>query len=84
MLNEGKTNRVAFVSYYKKGGYELHTMERKGGPADRGQLGLRRAGPVIDFQAPLSHTLVADNKRKKRSWDKLFLDGPPVGEPGAY
>jgi hypothetical protein len=36
-------------------------------------------GPVIDFQAPLLHTLVADNKRKKGTFEKLFLEGrPPV------
>ncbi len=34
-------------------------------------------GPVIDFQAPLTHTLVAQNVRKKKSWEKLFLEGRP-------
>ena len=34
-------------------------------------------GPVIDFQAPLSHTLIAENKAKKGSWDKMFLEGRP-------
>jgi outer membrane protein assembly factor BamA len=32
---------------------------------------------VIDFQAPLSHTLISDNKKKKGGWDKMFLDGRP-------
>ena len=36
-------------------------------------------GPIIDFQAPLQHTLVAENKSKKGRFDKMFLDGrPPV------
>ena len=36
-------------------------------------------GPVIDFQAPLSHTLIADNSRKKGTFENLFLEGrPPV------
>jgi outer membrane protein assembly factor BamA len=34
-------------------------------------------GPVIDFQAPLSHTLVAENIRKKKMFEKLFLEGRP-------
>jgi len=32
---------------------------------------------MIDFQAPLNHTLISENKVKKGSWDKLFLDGRP-------
>ena len=36
-------------------------------------------GPIIDFQAPLTHTLVPDNKKKKGKFEKLFLEGrPPV------
>ena len=38
-----------------------------------------RPGPIVDFQAPLSHQLVADNKKKKGKFEKLFLEGrPPV------
>jgi hypothetical protein len=34
---------------------------------------------VTDFQAPLTHTVVAENKRRKGAFEKLFLDGrPPV------
>jgi hypothetical protein len=36
-------------------------------------------GPIIDFQAPLQHTLVKDNARKKKPFEKMFLEGrPPV------
>jgi hypothetical protein len=36
-------------------------------------------GPITDFQAPLQHTLVAENKSKKGRFEKMFLDGrPPV------
>src|SRR5206468_7707800 len=36
-------------------------------------------GPIIDFQAPLQHTLVAANKKKKGAFEKMFLEGrPPV------
>jgi outer membrane protein assembly factor BamA len=34
---------------------------------------------VIDFQAPLSHTLVRDKIKRKGKFEKMFLDGrPPV------
>ncbi|HVZ22368.1 MAG TPA: hypothetical protein VG871_14950, partial [Vicinamibacterales bacterium] len=36
-------------------------------------------GAIIDFQAPLQHTLVPDNMRKKKTFEKMFLEGrPPV------
>ena len=36
-------------------------------------------GPIIDFQPPLSHTLVKENERDKGKFEKLFLEGrPPV------
>ena len=34
---------------------------------------------MIDFQAPLTHTLVKDNAKKKGRFEKMFLEGrPPV------
>ena len=36
-------------------------------------------GPVIDFQAPLTHTLIPANNRVKGRFEKMFLDGrPPI------
>ena len=36
--------------------------------------------PIIDFQPPLSHTLVQANIQKKGTFEKMFLEGrPPVG-----
>jgi hypothetical protein len=79
VLNEGTgTPRIAFVSYYKNE-YALHTLERKDPIVTAASSDFGSAGPVIDFQAPLTHTLVAENKRKKGTFEKLFLDGrPPV------
>ena len=39
-----------------------------------------RPGPIIDFQAPLQHTLVADNERKKRHVREDVPRGPAAGE----
>ena len=79
ILREANDNsRIAFVSYYKNE-YELHTLDRKDAIVTAASADFGAPGPVIDFQAPLSHTLVAQNKRRKGTWEKLFLDGrPPV------
>ena len=70
--------RMAFVSYYK-GEYELHVLDRRDPLATAASADFGAPGPVIDFQAPLAHTLIADNKRRKGTFEKMFIDGrPPV------
>ncbi|HOQ60173.1 MAG TPA: BamA/TamA family outer membrane protein [Vicinamibacterales bacterium] len=76
VLRDGASSRIAFVAYYK-GGYELHTLDRKEPVLVAAASDFGAPGPLIDFQAPLSHALVAENKRRKRSWDKLFMEGRP-------
>ena len=78
VLNEGKTNRIAFVSYFKNE-YSIHTLERKEPLHTAATSDFGAPGPIIDFQAPLQHTLVAENDRKKGRFEKMFLEGrPPV------
>jgi hypothetical protein len=78
VLNQGQTNRIAFVTYYK-GEYGLHTLERKEPLHTAASSDFGAPGPIIDFQAPLQHTLVAANKKKKGAFEKMFLEGrPPV------
>jgi hypothetical protein len=78
VLNEGQTNRVAFISYYK-GEYSIHTLERKEPLHTAASSDFGAPGEITDFQAPLQHTLVAENKRKKGTFEKMFLEGrPPV------
>ena len=79
VLNAGRAEpRIAFVSYYK-GEWELHNLDRRDPIATASTSDFGAPGPIIDFQAPLSHTLIADNKRTKGAFEKLFLDGrPPV------
>jgi hypothetical protein len=70
--------RVAFVTFYK-GEYGLHTLDKKEPVAKAASADFGAPGPVIDFQAPMTHTLVAENKKKKGKFEKMFLDGrPPV------
>ena len=74
----GEQTRIGFVSYYKAN-YELHMLERREPISRAASADFGEPGAVIPFQAPLSHTLIADNKKKKGTFEKLFLDGrPPV------
>jgi Tol biopolymer transport system component len=75
-----KTSRIAFVTYYK-GEYGIHLLPREEplhtvASADFGEP---TPGPPVEFQPPMTHTIVAANKRKKGAFEKLFLEGrPPV------
>lgn len=79
LLNDGTaTPRIAFISYYKNE-YELHVLDRREPIATAASADFGAPGPIIDFQAPLAHTLVTANQRRKGTFEKLFLDGrPPV------
>jgi hypothetical protein len=78
VLNEGGTGRVAFVTYYKNE-YAIHTLERKDPLHTAASADFGAPGPIIDFQPPVQHTLVAENARKKKPFEKMFLEGrPPV------
>jgi hypothetical protein len=78
-LRQGNAEpRIAFVSYYK-GESELHILDKREPIATVASADFGAPGPIIDFQAPLSHTLITENKRRKGAFEKLFLDGrPPV------
>ena len=58
LRDENKAQRIAFITYYK-GEYGIHTV-----PAQKEALhtvasaDFGAPGPIIDFQPPLSHTLV--------------------------
>ena len=78
VLNEGAAKRIAFVTYLK-GDYGLHILDRKDEITKVASSDFGAPGPIIPFQAPLTHTIVADNKKKKGRFEKMFLDGrPPV------
>jgi hypothetical protein len=78
VLNDGKTNRVAFVTYYK-GEYQMHTLDRTEPLHTASTSDFGAPGPIIDFQAPIQHTLVPSNIKKKGKFEKMFLEGrPPV------
>jgi WD40 repeat protein len=77
-LTDSPQNRIGFVTYYK-GDYGIHLLERKEPLHTAASSDFGSPGPIIDFQAPLSHTLVEANSRKKGRFEKMFLEGrPPV------
>ncbi len=78
VLRGDTPNKIAFVTYYK-GEYGIHTLNRDKPLHVVASSDFGAPGPIIDFQAPLQHTLVAENARKKGTFEKLFLEGrPPV------
>jgi hypothetical protein len=78
VLHDSPVNRLAFVTYFK-GEYGLHILDRKDEITKVATSDFGSPGPIVDFQAPLMHTLVPDNKKKKGKFEKLFLEGrPPV------
>ena len=75
---DGQPDRIAFITYYKSE-YGLHTIDRDEPLYTATTTDFGSPGPVIDFQAPLTHTFIQDNSRQKGAFEKLFLEGrPPV------
>jgi hypothetical protein len=78
VLADTKAPRVAFISYYK-GEYSIRTLERKEPLHTAVSSDFGEPTEVIDFTAPLQHTLVKENIKKKGVFDKMFLEGrPPI------
>jgi hypothetical protein len=78
VLRQIDGRKVAFVTY-SKGEYGIHTKELIKPVATVASSDFGAPGPVVDFQPPLTHTLVPKNMRKKGAWEKMMLEGrPPV------
>ena len=78
ILRDQKPAKIAFVTYYK-GEYGIHTLPREEPLHTVASADFGSPGPIIDFQAPINHTLVKSNIKTKGTFEKLFLEGrPPV------
>ena len=78
VLHDGDDTRIAFVTYFR-GEQGVHTITREEPLYTAATSDFGAPGPIIDFQAPLTHTLIAANTRKKGKFEKLFLEGrPPI------
>jgi hypothetical protein len=70
--------RIAFMAYYK-GRFGIHTVSGDQPVAVVASADFGEPGPVFDFTAPISHTLLRDNVRRKGAFEKMSLAGrPPV------
>jgi hypothetical protein len=78
VLRDETRPRIAFVTYYK-GEYGIHTLTRQEPVHTVASDDFGAPGPIIDFQPPMTHTLVESNIRRKGTFEKMFLEGrPPV------
>jgi len=68
--------RIAFITYYE-GEYGLHSISRDESLYTAQTQDFGSPGPIIDFQAPLTHTLIRDNSRRKGAFENMFLEGRP-------
>ena len=66
--------RIAFVTYFK-GEYGIHTIVRDEPLYTASTSDFGEPGPIIDFQAPLTHTVIAANARRKGRFEKMSLTG---------
>ena len=73
---DGEADQIAFITYYKSE-YGLHTVERREPLQILTTTDFGGPGPIIDFQAPLTHTFIEDNSRQKGAFENLFLEGRP-------
>ena len=76
VLRQTGALRVAFVTYYK-GENGIHTISRDKPIATVASEDFGGPGPNFEFTAPLSHTLVRDNVRKKGRFEGMQLAGRP-------
>ncbi|MDQ3070211.1 MAG: hypothetical protein M3R55_10840 [Acidobacteriota bacterium] len=78
-LKTPNDTRIAFITYYK-GDFGIHAIVPAEPKAIVASADFGSPSPVVDFQAPLSHTLIPANKKRKGTFEKMFLDGrPPIG-----
>ena len=73
---DGEEDRIAFVTYFK-GFYGIHTIVREEPLYAATTTDFGGPGANIDFQAPLTHNVIAANNRRKGRFEKMFLDGSP-------
>lgn len=77
-LKTPRGERLAFITYYK-GEYLLHTKDTAEPIKEVEQEVQTAAEGFVDFQPDVSHEVVPENKRRKRLFEGLYLEGrPPI------
>jgi Tol biopolymer transport system component len=71
-------DRLGFITYHK-GEYLLYAIDLAEPLKEVEQDVLIASDEIIDFQPDVVHQVIPENKRKKRMFEKLFLEGrPPI------
>ena len=75
-LKTAQGDRIGFITYFK-GEYQLYTLDPSEPTREVEQATSTAPIEVVDFQPDLTHQVVAENKRRKRLFEGLFLEGRP-------
>ena len=75
-LKTPRGDRLAFITYYK-GEYLLHTKDTAEPVKEVEQEVQSAAEGLVDFQPDVTHQVVPENKRRKRLFEGLYLEGRP-------
>ncbi|MGE0452909.1 MAG: hypothetical protein AB7O37_03025 [Vicinamibacteria bacterium] len=73
---QGASERIAFVTYFK-GEYLLHAIDTLEPLKEVDQDVRAASDDIIDFQPDVQHQIVTENKRGKKLFEKLYLEGRP-------
>jgi hypothetical protein len=77
-LKTPRGDRLAFITYYK-GEYMLHTRDTAEPIKEVEQEVRAAAEGLVDFQPDVTHEVVPENKRRKKLFEGLYLEGrPPI------
>jgi hypothetical protein len=77
-LRGQRGDRLAFITYYK-GEFKLHTKDTAE-PIKEVEQDVRTAAEgFVDFQPDVTHDVIPENKRRKKLFEGLYLEGrPPI------
>ena len=69
-------DRMAFVSYFK-GDYGLFSLDLSEPMKEADQEVQPASEGLVDFQPDVAHQVIPENKRRKKLFEKLYLEGRP-------
>ncbi len=73
-----ETDRLAFITYFK-GEYKLHSQETAEPVKEIDQEVRAASEGIVDFQPDITHDVIPENKRRKKLFEGLYLEGrPPI------
>jgi hypothetical protein len=77
-LKTATGDRLAFITYYK-GEFKLHTKDTAEAVKEVEQDVQPASEGIVDFQPDVTHEVIPENKRRKRLFEGLYLEGrPPI------